>query len=109
MEGERMSDNIHPSHYQLANGVEVIDFIEALGLGAGFELGNAIKYISRAGKKKGEDVAVTINKAIWYLNRFIEKYSKEETKKHGKQRKHRRRPTSKVDRRANSRHKKHRR
>ena len=104
-----MSDKVHPDHYKLKNGLEVIDYIEALGLGKGFELGNAIKYISRAGKKKGEDVAVTINKAIWYLNRFIEKYSKEKTKKHGKQRKHRRRSTSKVDRRANSRHKKHRR
>ena len=69
-----MSDNIHPAHYKLANGVEVIDFIEALGLGAGFELGNAIKYISRLGKKNGEDVKTTIDKAIWYLSRFKDKY-----------------------------------
>ena len=73
-----MNDDIHPPHYQLANDLEVIDFIEALGLGAGFELGNAIKYISRVGKKNGEDIATTIDKAIWYLNRFKKKYTKEE-------------------------------
>ena len=46
---------------------EVIDFIEAKGLN--YNLGNAIKYISRAlykGKKE-EDIA----KAIWYLQREI--------------------------------------
>lgn len=73
-----MSDKVHPDHYKLKNDLEVIDFIEALGLGAGFELGNAIKYIARVGKKNGEDIATTIDKAIWYLNRFKKKYTKEE-------------------------------
>lgn len=59
-----------PPHYQGA--VEVIDAIEsALGAG-GFEAycrGNALKYISRAGKKGSfeED----IRKAIWYLERVL--------------------------------------
>ena len=69
------NDNIHPDHYKLNNNLEVIDFIEALGLGAGFELGNAIKYIARVGKKNGENEATTIDKAIWYLNRFKNKYT----------------------------------
>ena len=71
------SDNIHPDHYKLSGTLQVIDFIEALGLGKGFELGNAIKYIARVGKKNGEDGATTIDKAIWYLNRFKDKYVKE--------------------------------
>ena len=63
-----MADNInHPPHYQ-ANGMEAIDVIEAFSLG--FHLGNAVKYILRAGKKtenSGED----IQKAIWYLERYV--------------------------------------
>lgn len=56
----------HPPHYQ-ANGLEVIDVIEAFGLG--FRLGNAVKYILRAGRKGAalED----LNKARWYLDREI--------------------------------------
>ena len=38
----------HPSHYTDGK-IEVIDFIEDKQFG--FHLGNAIKYISRAGKK----------------------------------------------------------
>lgn len=56
----------HPSHYQ-GNSLEVIDIIEDFGLN--FNLGNAIKYVLRAGKKdsRQED----LNKAIWYLRREI--------------------------------------
>ena len=58
----------HPSHY--ADGkIEVIDFIEDKNLG--FCLGNAIKYISRAGKKDKSKEAEDIKKAIWYLNRYL--------------------------------------
>ena len=46
-----MSENVnHPSHYQMG-GVEVIDAIEAWGFGEGFNRGDAIKYIARAGRK----------------------------------------------------------
>lgn len=60
----------HPAHYGGAdNTYEAIKVIEAWELG--FNLGNVIKYISRAGKKgsKLED----LKKAMWYLNREIEK------------------------------------
>ena len=58
----------HPSHY--ADGkIEVIDFIEDKNLG--FCLGNAIKYIARAGKKDKSKEAEDIKKAIWYLNRYL--------------------------------------
>lgn len=62
-----MTDKVnHPTHYQ-GNGLEAIDVIEAFGLG--FCLGNAIKYILRAGKKG--DRREDLEKAIWYLNREI--------------------------------------
>lgn len=57
----------HPQHYQ-GNKFEVIDIIEDYRLG--FCLGNAIKYILRAGKK--DDYVQDLNKAIWYLKREIQ-------------------------------------
>jgi len=62
----------HPSHYK-GHGLECIQVIEAFELG--FNLGNAIKYTLRAGKKgsKVED----LKKALWYIQRqidFEEKY-----------------------------------
>ena len=58
----------HPAHYK-TGGIETIDFIEAKGLN--YNMGNAVKYISRAEHKgnKKQDLA----KAIWYLNREIAK------------------------------------
>lgn len=56
----------HPSHYQ-GHKFEVIDIIEDFDLG--FNLGNAIKYILRAGKK--ELFIEDIKKAIWYLQREL--------------------------------------
>ena len=63
----------HPSHYR-ENGIEAIDVIEAFGLG--FHLGNAVKYVLRAGRKiaDGEDAEraakTDVKKAIWYLKRY---------------------------------------
>lgn len=68
-------DNVnHPSHYTDGK-IEVIDYIEDKQLG--FCLGNAVKYISRAGKKKSgsmSDKEKEINdlrKALWYIERRI--------------------------------------
>lgn len=58
----------HPKHYGGEdNPYETIKVIEAWGLN--FNTGNAVKYISRAGKK--EDYRKDIQKAIWYLKREI--------------------------------------
>ncbi len=59
----------HPAHYQ-GNQYEAIDIIQDFDLS--FCLGNAIKYILRAGKK-GE-AKEDILKAIWYLQREILHY-----------------------------------
>lgn len=60
----------HPEHYKFG-GIETIDFIEAKGLG--YHLGNAVKYISRAGKKGTNQGLEDLKKAQWYLSRAIEK------------------------------------
>jgi hypothetical protein len=60
----------HPPHYK-DGGIETIDYIEAKRLG--YHLGNAVKYISRAGKKGTNQGLEDLKKAQWYLNRAIEK------------------------------------
>lgn len=60
----------HPAHYTDGR-IEVIDFIEDKQLG--YHLGNAVKYISRAGKKDPEKTAEDLKKAVWYLNRYIDR------------------------------------
>ena len=56
----------HPPHYT-TGGVETIDFIEAKKLG--YNLGNVIKYITRA-DYKGSRIE-DLQKAKWYLEREI--------------------------------------
>lgn len=74
-----MEDNIndpvnHPSHYTDGK-IEVIEFIEDKKLN--FHRGNAVKYIARAGKKnKGKEIQ-DLQKAVWYINREIERLEKE--------------------------------
>lgn len=55
----------HPEYYK-AGGIEAIDVIEDWKLD--FCLGNAIKYIARAGKKS-DDVKTDLEKAAWYIKR----------------------------------------
>lgn len=60
----------HPSHYTShPSGVECITITEHMS----FTLGNAIKYIWRADLKNGTQ---DLEKAIWYLNRELEKRKK---------------------------------
>lgn len=68
---EKPSDPVNnPTHYT-DGGIETIDYIEAKGLG--YHLGNAVKYISRAGKKGTNQGLEDLRKAQWYLARAIEK------------------------------------
>jgi hypothetical protein len=59
----------HPAHYGGDTTYEAIKVIEAWELG--FRLGNAIKYISRAGKKDPAKLVEDLEKARWYLDREI--------------------------------------
>lgn len=59
----------HPSHYQTDSGLEAIDVIEAF-FPESFHLGNAFKYLASAGKKG--DLVEDLEKAIWYIEQFID-------------------------------------
>jgi hypothetical protein len=63
------SDQVnHPSHYT-AGKIEVIEFLEDQNLP--FHLANALKYICRAGKKNPDKTVEDLEKAVWYINRYI--------------------------------------
>jgi hypothetical protein len=65
-----MNDEInHPEHYTShPSGIECIQITEHMN----FCLGNAIKYIWRAGIKS-DDAIKDLSKAVFYLNREIER------------------------------------
>lgn len=72
---ESASDPVNrPSHYTDGK-IEVIDFIEDKNLG--FCLGNAIKYIARAGKKDPTKEVEDLKKARWYIERRIKELENE--------------------------------
>jgi hypothetical protein len=58
----------HPSHYLAESGIEVIDAIDAWGLG--FCEGNVVKYVARA-RHKGRELE-DLKKARWYLEHAIQ-------------------------------------
>ena len=60
----------NPNHYGgKENTYEAIKVIESWELN--FHLGNVVKYISRAGKKDKTKLKEDLEKAKWYLDRFI--------------------------------------
>ena len=64
-----MNDPVnHPGHYT-AGKIEVIDFLEDQGFP--YHLGNAVKYICRAGKKSPDTKVEDILKAISYLEKEV--------------------------------------
>jgi len=64
----------HPQHYNShPSGVECIDVTEHFN----FCLGNAIKYIWRAGKKTPDTVS-DLKKARWYIDREIARLEQSE-------------------------------
>lgn len=64
-----MTDNVnHPAHYESQRIViEPIDLCESYS----FCIGNAIKYLIRAGKKEGNPLEQDLAKARWYLKRAL--------------------------------------
>lgn len=70
----KLADVINrPAHYTFGK-YEVIDVIEDWQLG--FHLGAAVKYIARAGRKDPTKKLEDLEKAVWYLKRYIEKAGK---------------------------------
>ena len=66
----------HPSHY--TDGIETIDYIESKHFP--YHIGNAVKYLSRAGKKNPDETITDLKKAVWYIHRYIDLLEKEGTK-----------------------------
>lgn len=65
----------HPDHYGgKDNPYEAIKVIMAWNLD--FCLGNAVKYISRAGKKDPKKEEEDIRKAVWYLEKYLSSINK---------------------------------
>jgi hypothetical protein len=65
----------HPHHYSAhPSGVECIVIAEQYN----FNVGNAIKYLWRAGLKKGTDPVEDLKKAAWYVNREVERITNAE-------------------------------
>lgn len=63
----------HPEHYNShPSGIECIEIAE----GFNFSLGNAIKYIWRAGLKD-ENALEDLRKSRWYLDREIQRLEKQ--------------------------------
>lgn len=69
-----MNHNIvnNPSHYTAGRSIEPVDAIEDWQLN--WHIGNAVKYLSRAGRKDyagGTDLSTIadLDKAVWYIMR----------------------------------------
>ena len=58
----------HPAHYTDGK-YECIDYIHCKGYG--FDLGNAVKYITRAGKKSPDKKIEDLRKAMQYLDFYL--------------------------------------
>ena len=67
-----MTDNVNnPKHYNShPSGIEAIQVTEHMN----FCLGNAVKYIWRSDLK--HDAVEDLEKAVWYINREIERRKK---------------------------------
>ena len=67
-----VKDNVnHPPHYtKHPSGVECIAVTEHMN----FNIGNAVKYLWRAGEKG--NLVEDLQKAVWYINREIERVGK---------------------------------
>lgn len=69
-----MSDSVnHPPHYNAhPSGVECIDIIEHFP----FNVGNAMKYLWRAGRKENASRLEDLRKALWSILREIDRIEK---------------------------------
>ena len=65
-----MSNVNHPSHYNQGR-IEVIEYLEDQFMDRPHEW-NAVKYLSRSGRKDPNKEIEDLEKAVWYINRKIE-------------------------------------
>lgn len=73
-----MEEINHPRHYnEHPANIECIDVVEEFN----FNLGNAIKYVWRAGLKPNTDKIKDLKKAEWYIQREINRVEKDRVEK----------------------------
>lgn len=60
------------SHYETPGGIECIDYLRSLGIAYEFSRGNAIKYLTRAGRKDNNTALGDLKKARTYIDFMIE-------------------------------------
>lgn len=76
LEGETAEKDAvnHPSHYNAdPSGIECIEIVRHRN----FNIGNAIKYLWRAGLKDGNKDVQDLKKAIWYIEDEIKRLEDE--------------------------------
>ncbi|EAK9744055.1 DUF3310 domain-containing protein [Listeria monocytogenes] len=71
----KKDDITNPTHYT-TGGIEPIKFIQSHNMN--FEKGNVIKYVTRAGKKEGQNEVKDLKKARQYLDFLIGKLEEDE-------------------------------
>lgn len=71
---------VHPAHYNMYDGIEIIDLAEQMN----FNKGNALKYITRA-EFKGKEIE-DLEKARYYLKKEIKRIKRNSKKKLKKRR-----------------------
>ena len=67
----------HPSHYGGDVPHETYKCLRAWGLENDALIWNAVKYLSRAGKKDSSTKIEDLQKSIWYINSRIEQLKEE--------------------------------
>lgn len=70
----------HPKHYTFG-GIETLDFIEAKELS--YNIGNAVKYLSRSGLKSCDTEIQDLEKARFYVEREITRLKTWKGEAHG--------------------------
>lgn len=76
--GELNKETVNsPLHYNHGK-IEVKVFLEDQGFAEDFYIGNAIKYLCRAGKKPGVTAYEDFSKAQWYVNELVKLQKKKD-------------------------------
>lgn len=60
----------HPQHYN-AGDIEHCEYVEDQGWADGYYPGQVTKYLARAGRKPGQEADKDLEKARWYMNRWV--------------------------------------
>lgn len=75
---KKRSNVVHPSHYNMYDGIEVIDLVEQMN----YNKGNAVKYITRS-EFKGKEIE-DLQKARYSLKKEIKRLKRNAKKKSNK-------------------------